>query len=285
MHHTKLKSTYRNQPTRRRTMNRINSLFFIVALSCINLPLAFANDIPELQAGQLQSVGAKIYQNETGSNPEYLIAWNNGEAFASLGLGHFIWFPKNMESPFTETFPSLLKYLQAQNVAIPAWLQQMQYCPWQTKQDFTDAKKSKQMQELRSLLVSTFEHQVAFIHQRMRRSLPLMLAEIDNAATQSLVTARFQALAATELGMYSLIDYVNFKGEGISDTEKYNNQGWGLLQVLLSMQLDTQNQHLAFTQACDAMLTRRVKNSPQKQVEQNWLAGWRKRCGTYSNIN
>ncbi|MGK0373503.1 MAG: hypothetical protein ACJAW1_003778 [Glaciecola sp.] len=266
-------------------MNRINYLFFVIVLSFINSSLTLANDIPELKLAQLQSIGEKIYQNETGSNPEHLIAWNNGEAFASLGLGHFIWFPKDIDSPFTETFPSLLQYLQAQNVAIPDWLQQNQYCPWQNKQDFTDAKKSKQMQELRILLASTFEHQVAFIHQRMRRSLPLMLAEVDNAKTKSLVKSRFQALTATELGMYSLIDYVNFKGEGISDTEKYNNQGWGLLQVLLNMQIDTKNQHLAFTQACDTMLTRRVKNSPQKQVEQNWLAGWRKRCGTYNNVN
>jgi hypothetical protein len=266
-------------------MNRINYLFFIIILFCINPSQLVASNIPELKAAQLQSVGEKIYQNETGSNPEHLIAWNNGEAFASLGLGHFIWFPKDTDSPFTETFPSLLRYLQTQNVAIPTWLQQNQYCPWQTKQDFTDAKNSKQMQELRSLLASTFEHQVAFIHQRMHRSLPLMLAEVDNAKTQSIVTTRFQTLAATELGMYSLIDYVNFKGEGISDSEKYNNQGWGLLQVLLNMQLDIQNQHFAFAQACDAMLTRRVKNSPQKQAEQNWLAGWRKRCGTYRDIN
>lgn len=267
-------------------MKRINYLIFILVLSCINLPIALANDdIPDLKAAQLQSIGEKIYQNETGSNPEHLIAWNNGEAFASLGLGHFIWFPKDMISPFTETFPSLLQYLQAQNVPIPSWLQRTQYCPWKTKHDFTDAKDSLQMQELRSLLGSTFKHQVAFIHQRMRRSLPLMLAEVDNAETQSLVSSRFKALAATELGMYSLIDYVNFKGEGIAETEKYNNQGWGLLQVLLNMQRDSQNMHLAFTQACDAMLTRRVKNSPQKHIEQNWLAGWRKRCDTYSSTS
>jgi hypothetical protein len=266
-------------------MNRINCRLFIIALFCLNLPVTFANNIPELKSEQLQSIGEKIYRNETGSNAEHLIAWNNGEAFASLGLGHFIWFPKDMSSPFTETFPDLLQYLQAQNVPIPVWLQQKQYCPWQTKQDFVNAKNSKQMQELRSLLASTFEHQVTFIYERMRRALPLMLAEVKNAEIKDLVTSRFQGLAATELGMYSLIDYVNFKGEGIAATEKYNKQGWGLLQVLLNMELDTQNQHLAFTQACDVMLTRRVRNSPQKNVEKNWLAGWRKRCGTYSAIN
>ncbi len=264
-------------------MKRINYLIVILVLSCISPSISLAKDILSLKPAQLQSIGKKIYQNETGSNPEHLVAWNNGEAFASLGLGHFIWFPKDMISPFTETFPSLLEYLQAQNVSIPNWLQQTQYCPWNTKQDFADAKNSQKMQELRNLLGSTFDHQVAFIHQRMSRSLPLMLAEVDNAETQNLVSSRFKALAATELGMYSLIDYVNFKGEGIAETERYNNQGWGLLQVLLNMQPDSQNQHLAFTQACDAMLTRRVENSPQKHVEQNWLAGWRNRCNTYSN--
>jgi hypothetical protein len=88
-------------------------------LFCINPSLLSANDIPELEADRLQSVGEKIYQNETGSNPEHRIARNTGEAFASVDLGHFIWFPKDTDSPFTETFPSLLQYLQAQNVAIP----------------------------------------------------------------------------------------------------------------------------------------------------------------------
>jgi len=121
-------------------MNRINYLFFIVVLFYINPPLLSANDIPELEAAQLQSVGENIYQNETGNNPEHLSAWNNVDAFASLSLGHFIWFPKDTDSPFTATFPSLLQYLQTQNVAIPTWLQQQQYCPWQSKQDFTDAQ-------------------------------------------------------------------------------------------------------------------------------------------------
>ncbi len=114
-----------------------------------------------------------------------------------MSLGHFIWFPKDTDSPFTETFPSLLRYLQTQNVAIPTGLQQNQYCPWQTKQDFTDAKNSKQMQELRSLLASTFEHQVAFIHQRMRESSPLVLAEGHNTEAHVLGKTGFHAHAAT----------------------------------------------------------------------------------------
>ena len=32
-----------------------------------------------------------------------------------------------------------------------------------------------------------------------------------------------------------LIDYVNFKGEGVLETERYRGRGWGLLQVLEGM--------------------------------------------------
>jgi hypothetical protein len=56
-------------------MNRINYLFFIIILFYINPSQLVASNIPELKAAQLQSVGEKIYQNETGSNPEHLIAW------------------------------------------------------------------------------------------------------------------------------------------------------------------------------------------------------------------
>jgi hypothetical protein len=59
-------------------MNRVNYLFFIFVLFCINPPLLSANNIPELEAAQRRSVGENIYQNETASNPEHLLAWNNG---------------------------------------------------------------------------------------------------------------------------------------------------------------------------------------------------------------
>ncbi len=42
-------------------------------------------------------------------------------------------------------------------------------------------------------------------------------------------------VADTHGGWYPLIDYINFKGKGIKETEKYNGEGWGLLQVLQTM--------------------------------------------------
>ncbi len=255
----------------------------VMLLFIFSLFAQSSDDIPTLDAHQLRSIGKKIYQNETGSNPAYLVAWNAGESFASLGLGHFIWFPEGINSPFTETFPALLDYIQQQGVMLPSWLQARRYCPWSDKQSFQQAQSSAQMAELRALLASTFEHQVNFIYQRMRNALPAMLKNVSSKQEEALVVARFHQLANNELGMYALIDYVNFKGEGISKTEKYEGEGWGLLQVLLNIDEDTESINAAFRHACEYVLTRRVENSPQKDVEQRWLQGWKKRCGTYEN--
>ncbi len=42
-------------------------------------------------------------------------------------------------------------------------------------------------------------------------------------------------MAASPNGVYALVDYVNFKGEGTLATERYQDHGWGLLQVLEGM--------------------------------------------------
>lgn len=229
---------------------------------------------------QLDEIAKKIYQNETGSNPDYLIAWNEGENFASLGLGHFIWFPKGLVSPFTETFPDLLSYLQSKNVALPDWIDENLNFPFESKEAFLNAKDSEKMLSLQRLMLSTFSHQVNFIYQRMQRALPAMLNENLSPLERKKVRDAFYQLANTQIGLYSLIDYVNFKGEGTAQTERYNGEGWGLLQVLLNMQ-ENQNLHQAFSDACKFVLNRRVQNSPQKELESKWIRGWERRCDTY----
>ena len=111
-----------------------------------------------------------------------------------------------------------------------------------------------------------------------------MQENIQDKPSSDLVEARFNALATTEIGMYSLIDYVNFKGEGTSLKERYNGYGWGLKQVLLEMDTHESTIHDAFAKSCIDVLTRRINNSPQKDVEMRWLQGWSKRCNTYKQI-
>ncbi|OQW90787.1 MAG: hypothetical protein BWK78_06195, partial [Thiotrichaceae bacterium IS1] len=90
----------------------------------------------------------------------------------------------------------------------------------------------------------------------------------------------FYAVAQTPGGAYPLVDYINFKGEGTSEKERYNGQGWGLLQVLTEM--DPQlNPRTAFAKAAESVLERRVRNAPAGKNEGRWLTGWKNRLTTY----
>ena len=52
-------------------------------------------------------IGQKIWLNETGGKIDAITSWNANEEFASLGIGHFIWFPVGKWLPFEESFPAV----------------------------------------------------------------------------------------------------------------------------------------------------------------------------------
>lgn len=250
------------------------------------MSFALANQSNEfmMSSDDLKWVGEKIYLNETGGNEHYIVAWNDRENFASLGLGHFIWFPENLNSPFTESFPDLLNYMQDQNVTLPSWLTTRSDAPWSNRNAFIEAKsrQDKKLQDLKELLLTSFDHQVRFILQRKQNALPLMLGKLQTKSEKLKIKSLYDQLSSTKLGTYSLIDYVNFKGEGISESERYKGQGWGLLQVLQNINHGEDDLHIEFTKACKKVLKNRVDNSPNKDRERAWLKGWYKRCDTYS---
>ena len=86
-----------------------------------------------------------------------------------------------------------------------------------------------------------------------------------------------------ELNGMRFADYVNFKGEGLAHSERYNGQGWGLLQVLLAME-NQPDSVLAFATAADWVLTRRANNARNTIEKETWLPGWRKRLTTYTTF-
>src|SRR5690606_40272199 len=51
-----------------------------------------------------------------------LVHWNEGEAFPSLGIGHFIWYPEGVEGRFVESFPQLIAYMSQRQASVPDWL-------------------------------------------------------------------------------------------------------------------------------------------------------------------
>ena len=228
---------------------------------------------------EAKAIGKRIWINECGGTIEGLTSWNKGEYFASLGIGHFIWYHRIKRGPYEESFPSLVRYLVSKGVNVPEFILNKQ-CPWETRDDFVKARNSPQMIELRNLLLSTIPLQTEFILLRLDNALPKMLSAIS-IKNRGTVQANFYKLTRTAKGKYALMDYINFKGEGTKISERYNGQGWGMLQALEEMNpnTETRNAPNEFAQAAEKVLIRRVRNAPRD--ESIWLKGWQNRLKTY----
>ncbi len=232
-----------------------------------------------LSERQAMEIGKRIWQNECAGTVDGLTSWNAGEDFASLGIGHFIWYPEGESGPFEESFPRLVEFLVANRVDVPAWLRKAKGSPWSSRKEFMADFRSGRMKELRSMLVDTVGWQARFAAARLEAALPKMLAAAPRGERDR-VKENFYRVADEPLGMYALMDYVNFKGEGTAKSERYDGEGWGLLQVLETMGGGPPMRE--FSRAAAAVLTRRVENSPAARNERKWLAGWRNRCASYA---
>ena len=228
-------------------------------------------------------IGRKIWQNECNGTVSGLTSWNAGEDFASLGIGHFIWYPTGKRGPFEESFPKLVAFMQERGARLPEWLRNAGACPWRSRAEFDRAQNSAQTKELRDLLAHTVDLQAEFLVDRLQHALPKMLAETA-AENRENVQRQFERVAASAQGCYALIDYVNFKGEGVLHTERYRGEGWGLLQVLEQMRGSAAGAEPLheFSRSAAAVLTRRVKNSPPERHESRWLPGWLNRVRSYA---
>ncbi|MEP6603670.1 MAG: hypothetical protein ABJB69_06975 [Spartobacteria bacterium] len=263
---------------------RPRSVFYSLSIlaigsSLLAQPLAAIN----LSEAESQRIGRKVWQNECNGTVAGLTSWNEGEDFASLGIGHFIWYPEGRRGPFDESFPTLLGFVAARGAKLPASLQAGSelHCPWKSRSAFLAAQKSGEMKELRQFLVSTINLQAQFLAERLQNALPKMLAETA-PANRARVEQQFQRVAGSPSGRYALIDYVNFKGEGVLSTERYNGQGWGLLQALEEMETGGSDAAKEFSRAAAAILTRRVHNAPGGRNEAKWLPGWLNRVRGYT---
>ena len=189
-----------------------------------------------LSHADVQKIGKKIWQNECNGTIAGLTSWNEGEDFASLGIGHFIWYPKGQRGPFDESFPKVVSFISKRGAKLPALLlgPADKPCPWNSRTEFLRAQHSTEMNQLRQFLTDTIDLQAEFLLARLDGALPKMLSEAA-PSDRANVQAQFERLTKTPQGCYALIDYVNFKGEGVLHTERYQGQGWGLLQVLEAM--------------------------------------------------
>jgi hypothetical protein len=248
----------------------------LVLIGSLFLTTVKAKDI-EFSIFELTTIAQKIYQNECSSKIKYLVYWNDVECFASIGIGHFIWYPKDINKKFDESFPKLLTFMKHRGVLMPQWLQDTEHNPWNSKEEMLKDPRSN---ELRHFLQQTISIQAFFMARRINKALPKILNATD-PSRHDRITKMFDKVANEKGGYYLLIDYVNFKGEGVKKSERYSGKGWGLLQVLECMK-DTTNPKAEFARCAKKVLTTRVENSPKERNEKKWLKGWFKRIDTYT---
>ncbi len=219
-----------------------------------------------LMAMDISEIAHKIYQNECASNPKYLVHWNRGENFPSLGIGHFIWYPAGVHERFEESFPKFVHYLSDHDRKFPIWLQGD--APWKNAKEMQESQKAR---ELKAFLLETIDLQASFMVERLKH---LVLPNRH-------VAKQFDKVAQAPQGYYLLIDYLNFKGEGTNPKERYAGKGWGLVQVLDCMQgMDDAKKE--FAECAKKVLLERVKNAPPARHEKRWLKGWFHRIDTYN---
>ncbi|HIQ07889.1 MAG TPA: hypothetical protein EYH35_05490 [Thiotrichaceae bacterium] len=236
-------------------------------------------------SNEMHMIANKIFKNEAGGKRDKLVHWNHGENFAAMGIGHFTWYPSGQNRHrFGNTFPGLLDYLERHNQNLPNWLKIARHtgAPWQSREQLMREKGSYKVSQLEDLLFRTKDLQAKYIIERAKRAMPKLVKN----TTQHLrpkVAKNLNAVANTPGGWYALVDYVNFKGEGLNRHGGYRGQNWGLLQVLENMAPATPgNQALHnFADSALAILKRRVRNSPPRRNEARWLNGWSKRIDTY----
>lgn len=256
-------------------------------LTCVAVAAVFlGNGEPgkgaELGGAELDSIGRRIWQNECGGAVDGLTSWNEGENFASLGIGHFIWYPAGVDGPFEESFPGLVSWLRREGAALPGWLAKAKSCPWPDRESFARDRGGERQKDLRRLLSGTLRAQVRYILHRLDGALPKYRAAAGGSAAR--VEQNIALLSKTAAGNFAMIDYINFKGDGLNPRERYQGEGWGLLQVLSEMKPARGPAEAPgeFAAAAQRVLGRRVNNSPPERGEKRWLAGWRNRCAGYA---
>lgn len=239
-------------------------------------------------------IANKIYYNECRQKFQCLIAWNEGESFPSLGIGHFIWYPTFAQStipPFQESFPMLIQFMREKNIVLPKWLNTLDpfAAPWSSREDFLKQEQTTEVVELKQFLFATQTTQTQFLILRTQHALEQIIAS-SPAEIRSPLKRFINELTQNTQGIYAVVDYVNFKGEGLNPNERYNHQGWGLMQVLEAAiavetakgRADKISSIERFSLAATQILELRAKNAPNPIERTRWLDVWKKRINTYT---
>ena len=242
----------------------------------INILLTISSLFPNDE--KIASFEKKIRKNELSFSRFQVVYWNPHEPFLSLGVGHFIWFPKDQTFPYEEAFPKLLKFLKQEKCNLPTWIKDDCSCPWKTRAEFE--KDLDKQNDLRKLLEDTTALQTRFIVINSFDVFERIVAScVETEKTK--INDRIESLLKDPRGLFALIDYNHFKGSGLYVKEYRHGKGFGLKQVLEAMPDDSINLD-TFVKTAQDILKERVRLSQGR--EEKWLSGWLKRIDRYRQI-
>lgn len=263
--------------------------------------------VANLSDEEAAEIGRKIWQHE--SSGKLLVWWDDTCDCPSLGINNYLWFPAGHQAPFQEQFLALLRFMKGRGVEPPEWLRGLPDAPWRTRAEFFSevltlerwrtnpppawnmtpemfaAADSPRVAELKEFLARAVPEQARFSAQRMVDALPKILDALPQAERPR-IERQFYRVACSTGGLFALVDYVNFKGEGVNPKERYNGLGWGLLQVLEGMSEPEAGQPALdeFADSAERTLRRRVDNAPPDRAEKErgtWLPIWLRRVQSY----
>lgn len=228
---------------------------------------------------ELKEFVKKLKRLEGTNNPMITTYWKEGEEFPSMGIGHFIWMPDNFSGNYEESFPALLAYLERYHYTLPNFLKENIDPPWETREAFFAQIDSPEMEELRAFFKKTKLEQGCFVIENFDG----ILAEMMEARGNPKIERNFLSLNKRTEGLLAMIDYVHFKGKGISPQERYQNQGWGLADVLIEME-EAGDPLTNFVAAAKQVLRKRVALAPIGRNEERWIPGWDARLRSYLKV-
>lgn len=237
----------------------------------------------KVSATEAQAIGNKIWYNECKNREDQLTFWHEKELFPSMGIGHFIWPPSNYNGPFSEgRFHKFIHFAKAQRIEIPSWLLDQPYSPWTTREAFYQDFDTEKMKELRSFLLNTVSIQAKYMVESLNSAFLQIVLGLPPGQRQTVINNFFD-VGSSSNGLYILVDYLNFKHEGTDLKERYKGKGWGLMQVLQEMdQTKTINcPQKAFADSAKVVLSRRIENSPNQDIERTRFDGWINRLSSY----
>lgn len=208
---------------------------------------------------------ALIKNNESGNTKgnEWYAWWNSTENFPSMGFAHFIWWKNTGHG---NSFHEMMQYISQKWIQVPS---DLSFLLWENPpnnwQNLSTMQDDPRYESVASFLSKPDVKRAGYNYIQNTRLWSLR----NNLSGPTL--EKFNILANGSKGSYILTDYVNFKGEGLSNQSTY-----GLRQVLENMPMPSDATDAAekFRDTAKALLS-------QRSDSEMYIKWWTDRLNTY----